>query len=278
MEVELVASDSLGVRSMCVMVRTPDVSILLDPGVALGPLRFSLPPAEEELEALDHYTKIIDGLAAEADILAISHYHWDHHTPSPEYYLGKKVFLKDIDSNINKSQKERGENLLSIIDGMAETSFVDGIDIVEGGTSISFSPPMPHGPSGTRLGYVLMTAVSEGDQTMVHTSDVEGVLTEEEVQWILEKDPDLVIADGPPAYLLGYKFSRKSMDASIENFKRLLECSDCKLVVDHHLLRSANYNKKMGGLFDDPRVYTFASYKGLEDNLLEANRKQLHSK
>jgi len=38
------AEESFGVRSMCTYVETPDVRVLLDAGVSLGPNRFGFPP------------------------------------------------------------------------------------------------------------------------------------------------------------------------------------------------------------------------------------------
>jgi hypothetical protein len=37
---------------MCTYVETPDVKILLDAGVSLGPNRFGLPPHPEEFKAI----------------------------------------------------------------------------------------------------------------------------------------------------------------------------------------------------------------------------------
>ena len=42
------AADSLGARSMATLVETPDVTVLLDPSVRLGPYRYDLPPHPSE--------------------------------------------------------------------------------------------------------------------------------------------------------------------------------------------------------------------------------------
>ena len=44
MKIKPVASDSMGTRSMATYVETKDVKIFIDPGVALGPSRYGLPP------------------------------------------------------------------------------------------------------------------------------------------------------------------------------------------------------------------------------------------
>ena len=56
------AAESFGVRSMCTLVETPDVAVLLDAGVSLCPYRFSLPPHPIEVQiairrAKDYYSK-----------------------------------------------------------------------------------------------------------------------------------------------------------------------------------------------------------------------------
>ena len=47
-----IAAESLGVRSMCTYIETPDLRVLLDAGVSLCPYRFRLPPHPKEFEAI----------------------------------------------------------------------------------------------------------------------------------------------------------------------------------------------------------------------------------
>jgi predicted metallo-beta-lactamase superfamily hydrolase len=76
------AAESFGVRSMCTYVETSDVRILLDGGVSLCPERFGLPPHPREFKAITDSRKRIAEFAEKAGIVTISHYHFDHHTPS----------------------------------------------------------------------------------------------------------------------------------------------------------------------------------------------------
>src|SRR3989442_4124193 len=103
---------------MCTLVRTTDVTVLLDAGVALGP-RFRLMPHPREFKARDEARERINEAAAKATVLTISHYHNDHHTPNyldpvwlgstPELsartYTGKKVLAKDFRSQITTAQR-----------------------------------------------------------------------------------------------------------------------------------------------------------------------------
>jgi hypothetical protein len=81
------AAESLGVRSMCTYVETSDLKILLDAGVSLCPKRFGLPPHPIEFKAIVDSRRKIAEVAEESKIVTLSHYHFDHHTPSYEDWL-----------------------------------------------------------------------------------------------------------------------------------------------------------------------------------------------
>ena len=53
------ASESFGVRSMCTLLETPDVNVLLDAGISLCPYRFSLPPHPIEFQTIQKLRKKI---------------------------------------------------------------------------------------------------------------------------------------------------------------------------------------------------------------------------
>ena len=125
MKVVPIASDSLGVRSMVTYVETKDCKILIDPSAALGPKRYGLPPAEQEMMALEKTKNEIAKTAKQCNILVISHYHYDHYDPSAGFYKDKKVFAKDINKNINKSQQKRGTDFKKIVEGSCDLIYCD---------------------------------------------------------------------------------------------------------------------------------------------------------
>ncbi|MCD6461407.1 MAG: hypothetical protein J7L61_01535 [Thermoplasmata archaeon] len=282
MEIEVLGADSLGVRSMCIRAVGKEGSVVIDPGAALGPYRFGLPPSPAEERRLEETRKAIERAVSLSDAVVVSHYHYDHHSPERPLFHSKKTFLKDPENSINKSQRERAAYLISLLDEWdVKYDVADGRDNLQvGDLSLSFSPPMPHGPQGTRLGYVIMTAVTEGNTTVVHTSDIEGLLPEEGIRWIEERKPDIIFADGPPTYLLGHRFSSRNLGIAVETMKALVENTGAVLVLDHHLLRDLGYRKRMNGLFEagkngGKRVITMAGFSGMEEDLLEARRKEL---
>jgi hypothetical protein len=144
---------------------------------------------------------------------------------------------------------------------------------------LKFSPPFPHGPRGTRLGYVIMVTVEE-DEKVLFTSDVQGPVDEKAADYIIQQNPDMLITDGPPSYFLGWKFSMENMKKAERNMLEIMKETDCRLILDHHLLRDLKYKERLPilyGMYDD-RIQTFAEYAGKKNNMLEARRKELWNK
>lgn len=99
------AADSMGARSMAFLVETKDVRIVIDPSVRLGPYRNGLGPHETELERLSVLHDNIAKAVVKADVLTISHYHYDHHEPDyPDWCKDKVLLVKHPTENINKRQ------------------------------------------------------------------------------------------------------------------------------------------------------------------------------
>jgi predicted metallo-beta-lactamase superfamily hydrolase len=155
------AAESLGVRSRCTYVGTPDVKILLDAGVSLCPNRFGLPPHPMEFKAIQESRRKIAAAAEKAEIVTLSHYHFDHHTPSYEDWLcnwtaasetarqiydGKTVLIKNPTDKINYSQRRRGWIFQKTGGKYAEKLEVaDGKTFTFGkATKVRFSEPVFH--------------------------------------------------------------------------------------------------------------------------------------
>jgi uncharacterized protein len=273
MKITPLAADSLGVRSMATLVETKDIRLAIDPDAALGPSRYGLEPQQKELDALLHYKKLCHREAEKSDAVVISHYHFDHFS-SGVHFKDKIVYAKSTKSNINKSQRGRGVEFDKEINGIAKAIVEeDNKEFEIGETKLKFSPAVPHGPPGIRLGYVIMTLVDDGFR-FVHTSDVQGPVSSESTDWVIAQKPDLVYMDGPPILFLGWKFSYKNLEEAKNNFQRILDETNADIICDHHHLRSLNYKEKFP-FFDNPRVRTAAEYLGKENIMLEARRKDL---
>lgn len=277
MKILPLVSDSLGVRSLSVYVETKDCKICIDPSAALGPSRYGLPPTEEEIIVLSRSKEIIHNYVEKSDILVISHYHYDHYDPHEDFYDGKVVLAKNRLENINYSQKKRGYMFEKIVKEKCELFYCDNQTYQFGDTEIKFSSPQPHGPVGTRLGYVLMTTIDDGYR-LTHASDVEGPVSKETTREIITEFPELLIIDGPPTYLLGYRFSNQDLEKTRDNLQSIIENLDCEIILDHHLLRDLYYRDKLKKIYDMGKVKTFAEYLGRENNMLEAHRKDYYQR
>lgn len=288
------AFESFGVRGMATYIETDDVKIVADPGSALGP-RFRLSPHEQEYIALASSRQRILKWARKADILTVSHYHFDHYVPnfedwmwlwsSPELaeklYRGKVVLAKDTSSDINTSQRKRGYMFWKLNSKIAEIKSADGKSFEFGKTRLEFSKAVSHGPRDTQIGYLLMLTVKAGGCTVVHASDVQGPIEGENLQLILKQEPDAVIAGGPPLYLRGFKVEEEDILRAGENMKELVK-SVPLAVFDHHLLRSLDYKDFLKPVAAEAKKHghelkTASELLGQEPLLLEARRKELHS-
>jgi len=283
LNVKPLAFDSFGVRSMATFVETGELKILIDPGVALGPKRYKLPPHEIELERCRDLWGVVKEHAAIADILIITHYHYDHYNPEePEIYEDKVVYIKDPKASINKSQKTRASQFL---EGLSElpvsVDVADGNEYSHGSTRIKFSKPVFHG-ANSKLGYVTEVSISCGNEKVLHTSDVEGASQRDQINFVLEEKPDILILDGPMTYMLGYNYSNDDLRRSLENLRRVIFSTDVKcIVIDHHFMRDLKYDKRIEQIYEiaeerGVKVITAAEYIGREADMLEARRRELY--
>ena len=279
-----VAFDSLGVRSMATFVETSDLKILIDPAAALGPVRYGLPPHPLEWLALKEAVAEIENKAKAADVLIVTHYHYDHYDPTkPEIYRGKTVFIKHPVLNINKSQTERAALFLQAIRGKpGKLENADGNCFQMGNTRIAFSEPACHG-ADAKLGYVAQVSIGDGDEKFLFSSDVEGYPLFNQIRFVLDEKPNIIFADGPMTYMLGYRYSYTDLRVSLTNLTQIICGGWLKtLVLDHHLLRDLNYKQKIIPLYEAAqkqgvKVTTAAEFKGLKVEMLEALRKELYS-
>lgn len=277
MKIEPIASDSLGVRSMATFVETTDCRIVIDPSAALGPKRYQLPPTTLEQQTLKQMKKTIAEKAKKSEILTISHYHYDHYDPYETFYEGKTVFAKDINRNINKSQKKRGSDFKKEIKDSCTLLFADDTKHHFGKTTLTFSPPFFHGPENIRLGTVLITTIDDGSQKLIHASDVQGPVTIDATEYIIKQNPDILIMDGPPTLFLGWRFSNQHLINASNNLIKIMEKTKCNVILDHHLLRDLSYKKRFPKPYQchAESITTFAEYLGKENNTLEAHRKEI---
>ena len=99
--------DSLGAKSSCTLVRTGSHSILIDPGVAIMHGGFPAPHEAKYRWYQEAYQEILKA-SREADIIVITHYHYDHFIDFERtIYYNKTILAKDPNMFINDSQRKR---------------------------------------------------------------------------------------------------------------------------------------------------------------------------
>jgi predicted metallo-beta-lactamase superfamily hydrolase len=281
---------------MCTMVQTSNISIILDPGVSLAPYRFGLLPHPLEFQNIRRLREIIAKVATKVDVLTISHYHFDHHTPSFEdwlvnwtaqretanqIYCDKTILMKNPKENINPSQRHRawifqrtgGKNAkkLAIADGRAFTF---------GNTKIRFSVAVPHGSQDGLLGWVIMAIVECEGERFIHASDVQGPMSNSTTELILSEKPDVVMLSGPPLYLSGFKVEKSQIEKGIQNLTNIVKNVPLT-IMEHHVLRDEEWMEKtksirMAASISGHILSTAATFVGKENNFLEYRRKSLY--
>ena len=278
------AFDSYGVRGMATYVKTPDCQLVLDPGAALAPSRFGLPPAPQERLALKKALARIKRYSKRADVMTISHYHYDHYLPDTNIYGGKKLYIKHPTEHINKSQMDRAKKFLRFLDRQSnkpsEIKFADAIKVRYGRTRIEFSPAVKHGGLKSKLGYVIMCAIQHNRQSLVHASDVQGPQTDKATDWIISKNPKILILSGFPILFLGWKMSKRDLEKSNLNLIRIIKKTRVEtIILEHHITRKLNYTRmieqvlRCGDEFDC-RIITAAEFAGKKPMFLEPHRKE----
>ncbi len=287
--IEPLAAESLGIRSMATFVVTPDLKLLLDPGVAHGMRR--LLPHPREAEALIHGGQKIIARAQEAQVLTISHYHFDHYIPSFEHwmnfaspeladklYRGKEVLLKSREREINFSQRKRSFYVYQRRDCSLKPA--DGQSFRYGSTEVRFSPPVDHGEAGTKLGKVLICTISTPHERFVFAPDVQGPMVKETLEYLLHEEPDALYIGGPPTYLArarpeGLEVARQSLKALAEHIPLV--------IVDHHLLRDPAWREFLEPAYaaaeaQGHKLLCAAEFLGLEPRTYEAHREELYQR
>ncbi|MBN2228265.1 MAG: hypothetical protein JW779_01655 [Candidatus Thorarchaeota archaeon] len=286
-----IAAESMGVRSMCTRIDTPDVSILLDPSAALA-FRPPYEPHPHEYLALRQSLVRIEEAVKQCHLLSISHYHFDHVRPGAfnqrynlstredriQTYAGKRLLVKDGRSHINASQRRRAYYFEKDLKDKADIEIADDKEFIIGNSTITFSPPLPHGPDESPLGFVLATSISYAEDNVVFAPDVQGPASKRSLAYLDSLQADVMILGGPPIYLQGYSDGEnKQSYASIAHLAKSVPY----LFVDHHLLRTLEWEEWIGPIAHQSErngheLGTMAGLAGIELDLLEAQRGRLY--
>jgi predicted metallo-beta-lactamase superfamily hydrolase len=135
----------------------------------------------------------------------------------------------------------------------------------------TFSQSVPHGDPHTRFGTVMMTRIKD-NYVFVHASDIQMLYTPT-IKQLIQWEPDVVIASGPPVYIP--YLSAEQKEIAQYNAEMLAEAVDT-LILDHHVLRSIKGMAWVDAL--PSNVVCAADFMGVKRRLLEARRRYLYKK
>ena len=338
--------DSLGAKSSCTLVKTPDISILIDPGVAVMQPTFPASTAKK-LHWKTMGKNAVIKASENVDVIVISHYHYDHYFPDEmRIYRNKLLLVKNPNEYINDSQRKRAENFYSKIcecfgetklenlleerkqkkysDPLAElpvamhmdfgsyserrkqllqtgrgwfnrrvkkwnsslwipelefkeieTRYSEGKKFSFGETKIRFTKPLFHGIEFSRVGWIFATVVQHEGEKLIHSSDMNGPIIEDYMEWIIKENPDILILDGPMTYMMGYLLNKTNLQRAVNNISRIVRESEVKLVIyDHHLPREARFRENTEEVWRvakklNKKLLTAAEFLGKTPKVLE---------
>jgi len=290
-----IAAESFGVRSMCTLVETPDVSVLLDAGVSLCPYRFNLPPHPLEFQTIARLRQKIAKAADKASVITVSHYHFDHHTPSFEdwivnwteeektarqIYQNKIVLMKNPKEKINASQRQRAWMFQKTAGKHAKRlEAADGRTFTYGATTLRFSEAVAHG-SDSMLGWVVMATIEFDVERFMFAPDVQGPMAKETTELILREQPSAIMLGGPPLYLAGCRVDVAQIEQGLHSLERIVQAVPL-VILEHHALRDDAWQQKIKGAYQQAAIsghsiITAAEFAGTQNTFLEAKREQLY--
>jgi predicted metallo-beta-lactamase superfamily hydrolase len=279
------------------MIETADVKVLLDAGISLCPNRFGLPPHPIEFKTIQNLRKRIAEAADKAEVVTISHYHFDHHTPSYEdwlvnwteagetarqIYQAKTVIMKNPKEKINASQRHRAW-LFQKTGGKHARALqnADGKTFAFGkNTILRFSEPVPHGPEDSLLGWVIMALIEYSEERFMFAPDVQGPMAQHALELIKKAKPHVIMIGGPPFYLGGFKIDEAQLQMGLRNLASVVETVPLT-ILEHHALRDEAWQQRTkpvyyAALKAGHTLMTAAEFAGQENVFLESRRKQLY--
>jgi len=287
MRIEILGTESLGVRGLSCVVEAGDRKIVIDPGVALGYNRHGLLPHPLQVAVGEVVRQKIIRAMADATDIVFSHFHGDH-VPLVDAnpFQLKAAAIAGLSQGHShkprfwaKGPRGLSQHMLHRAQSL-RIALHDELRSAEGHSDgvLSFSRPVPHGLRGEHGGMVMMTRVEDRGDVFVHASDIQ-LLDSDTISTILAWHPTIVIASGPSLYLP--HLTQKQRNAAWHNAIRLAKGVDT-LILDHHLLRSERGRRWLDNLASvvqghyNHRVICAADFMNRSRMLLEAWRQRLY--
>ena len=238
---DILGTETLGVRGLCCFIELGNTKVLVDPGMAMGFTRYGLHPHPLQAVVGDQIKKLIRNSWRNASDIVISHLHGDH-TPlsNPNPFQFGISLVEGINSSARIWVKP--EELAFGVEKkrLCDLRQVFGEQIseikpnVEFDGVLQFYGPFPHG--GYSKTAVVVTVI-RGKKVFMHTSDID-ILDRNVVKLVEHIAPDIILMDGPPIYLW---FGNRPPSTRIINklWNNILNIAESSglVIIDHHITR-----------------------------------------
>jgi predicted metallo-beta-lactamase superfamily hydrolase len=279
MNIEILGTESLGVRGLSCVVEVKDRRIVIDPGLALGYQRMGLLPHPAQVAIGEQVRRRLMEALREATDVVMSHFHGDHvPLPNANPYQLKVTDVAHLLRTTSFWARGPGGLSPNMARRRISLSEALGRELpnAEGCSDevLTFSQPVSHGEPGNHLGRVMMTCIRGEGIVFVHASDIQ-LIDREAVSLILRWEPDIVLVGGPPIYLSSLLPGQRN--SAWSNAKYLARHVDT-LIIDHHLLRCEEGLSWLDRLSSETghRVICAADFMERPCCLLEARRVKLY--
>jgi predicted metallo-beta-lactamase superfamily hydrolase len=128
------------------------------------------------------------------------------------------------------------------------------------------------------MGFVLAVTIDYNDTRITFAPDVQGPIVNTTLDYLLSCNANALIVGGPPIYLS--KWEQSNSEAALHSLSELAK-SISILVVDHHLMRSKEWNQWMSPIFNAAsnkgnKVLTMAEFANCQVRCMEADRPELY--
>ncbi|MGC9345413.1 MAG: hypothetical protein ACP5ER_01290, partial [Candidatus Bathyarchaeales archaeon] len=196
------------------------------------------------------------------------------HAQLPDYMLDPAFNEFELDPEKRVENWNKTKLIPELEFKSCEVKFCDGKEFRFGKTKVEFTKPLFHGIEYARVGWVISTVVTYEGEKLVHTSDLEGPTIEDQAEWIIKENPNVLILDGPSTYLI--PFMLNLIKRAIENTCRIIKETEPELIVyDHHLPRDYKFRERVKQVYkaakeENKRVLTAAEYLGKIPAVLRA--------
>ena len=256
--------------------------ILVDPGVALAPDLGGMPPHPVERWMFEKSVERIKLYARIADLVIITTYEPGHfYEISPEIYRNKKILIKNPNSRIPASQRNRAFTFIQ--NGQKqkqyEIRYADTGRLEINDVAIQFSSSLFTDTQQTNT--CVMFSIEEYDTVFLFSSCISGNIRQKGEAFIIDAMPDIMYLDGPDV-TAGDSDGQAAVRACISNIARVIEKARIsQLILDHHIKRSASWEDSITDIAAvaaarNIEIKSAAGMRGEEEQLLEARRRILY--